>query len=269
MQVTYLPREMLEEDLELHSITPLHGLNAPPPPIHRTASRDGLHRAPSAIPTGPLPPVQSGRAINAPHLHLRGYLVSRVGREHQRRGQACEDVAHWRSPLLAFAPAGPPSPEQYPIIPQHASQDSVQPSQHSNRGVAAMEHSIGGAGLVLQGTALQGGTADWGSALAEALAEIETLRLAEVEVQQGCERRLNLRSTTLVTPSGSVVPVAAGLFCVFDGHCGREAAEQAQRLVPDHVASRLHAHQQHLQQVRIHCTLYCWKSFTLALHTSL
>lgn len=112
-----------------------------------------------------------------------------------------------------------------------------------------MEHSTGGAGLVLQGTELQGGTADWGAALAEALAEIETLRLAEAEVQQGCERRLNLRSSTMVTPSGSVVPVAAGLFCVFDGHCGREAAEQAQSLVPDSVASRLHAHQQRLQQV--------------------
>lgn len=29
------------------------------------------------------------------------------------------------------------------------------------------------------------------------------------------------------------------LFCVFDGHCGRAAAEEANTLVPEEVAARL------------------------------
>ncbi len=114
-QVTYLPREVLEDDLELPSMPPLLGVNAPPPPLHRTPSRDGLHRAPGALGPGPPPPAQSGRAISLPALHLRGYVVTRIGREHQRRGQACEDVADWRAPLVensaaANAFAWPPGP---------------------------------------------------------------------------------------------------------------------------------------------------------------
>ena len=239
MQVTYLPREMLEEELELQSLAPLPGLNAPPPPIHRTASRDGLHRAPLAIHTAQLRPAQTGRAINAPHLHLCGYVVTRIGREHQRRGQACEDVAHWQSPLLASRPAATLLAELHSNV-----------THLSGGGVSAMEHTAGaGAPAVLLGSDVIGGTADWGSALAEALAEIEELRSTEASLQPGSGQRCSLRTETLAAPPDRPVPVAAGIFCVFDGHCGREAAEQAQKLVPDHVAGCLDTHQRLLQQV--------------------
>jgi len=131
VQVTYLPREVLEDDLELPSMPPLLGVNAPPPPLHRTPSRDGLHRAPGALGPGPPPPAQSGRAISLPTLHLRGYVVTRIGREHQRRGQACEDVADWRAPLVetsavANAFAWPPGP----MLQQSASLASAANSKH-------------------------------------------------------------------------------------------------------------------------------------------
>ena len=105
------------------------------------------------------------------------------------------------------------------------------------------------ASAALLGSDLIGGTAEWGSALAEALAEIDQLRSTEAEVQPGGGQRCTLRTETLMAPPNRPVPVAAGIFCVFDGHCGREAAEQAQKLVPDHVAGCLDAHQRLLQQV--------------------
>ncbi len=48
MQVSYLPRELLEQQApRVPMLRRLSGVNAPPPPIQRTPSRDGIHRAPA------------------------------------------------------------------------------------------------------------------------------------------------------------------------------------------------------------------------------
>lgn len=48
-QVAYLPRELLDQKLVAGppQLRRLSGVNAPPPPIQRTPSRDGIHRAPA------------------------------------------------------------------------------------------------------------------------------------------------------------------------------------------------------------------------------
>ena len=61
--------------------------------------------------------------------------------------------------------------------------------------------------------------------------------------------KLNLRTGTVRRPAAGDAPVPAALFCVLDGHCGREAAEQAQHLLPDHVAAHMLSNRQHLQEV--------------------
>ena len=58
MQVSYLPRELLEQQApRVPMLRRLSGVNAPPPPLQRTPTRDGIHRAPA-------PP----RVTLAPHL---------------------------------------------------------------------------------------------------------------------------------------------------------------------------------------------------------
>lgn len=48
LQVSYLPRELLEQQVAAPPrLRTLSGVNAPPPPIQRTPSRDGIHRAPA------------------------------------------------------------------------------------------------------------------------------------------------------------------------------------------------------------------------------
>lgn len=59
LQVLYMPRELLEQKvLKAPRLRTLSGVNAPPPPIQRTPSRDGLHRAPAAASSEALPPAQ-------------------------------------------------------------------------------------------------------------------------------------------------------------------------------------------------------------------
>ncbi len=98
----------------------------------------------------------------------------------------------------------------------------------------------------------RGGTADWGTAVASALAEIEVLdpgwRPAGDEPSAESSRQASPRHGGEHRDKQPSVPVA--VFCVMDGHCGREAAEQALEFLPDELARRVPAWQQPLKQVR-------------------
>jgi len=101
IKVLYMPRELLEQKvLKAPRLRTLSGVNAPPPPIQRTPSRDGLHRAPAAASSEALPPAQVAGAISIPELAITGYALSKVGQEHERRSQVCEDVIRWVPDLL-------------------------------------------------------------------------------------------------------------------------------------------------------------------------
>ena len=51
----------------------------------------------------------------------------------------------------------------------------------------------------------------------------------------------DVASAACPLPGGESLPEGTfpSLFCVFDGHCGRAAAEEANTLLPDQVAARL------------------------------
>ena len=59
LQVAYLPRELLDQQVAPPPrLRTLSGVNAPPPPIQRTPSRDGIARAPSVLTGSSAPPPQ-------------------------------------------------------------------------------------------------------------------------------------------------------------------------------------------------------------------
>ncbi len=97
----------------------------------------------------------------------------------------------------------------------------------------------------------RGGTADWGTAVASALAEIEVLdpgwRPAGDAPSAESSRQASPRHGGEVRKEQPSVPAA--VFCVMDGHCGREAAEQALEFLPDELARRVPAWQHPLKQV--------------------
>ena len=98
----------------------------------------------------------------------------------------------------------------------------------------------------------RGGTADWGTAVASALAEIEVLdpgwRPAGDEPSAESSQHASPRHGGERRKEQPALQPAA-VFCVMDGHCGREAAEQALEFLPDELARRVPAWQQALKQV--------------------
>ncbi|KAL3137819.1 hypothetical protein ABBQ38_005075 [Trebouxia sp. C0009 RCD-2024] len=90
VRVSYFPMEMLDDDM------PVHPKRVQTPPSSKNSSPNE-DKTNSAAPMASSPDL--GSRIHSDMLRLEGCAVSQTGREHQRRGQGCEDVIHWEVPL--------------------------------------------------------------------------------------------------------------------------------------------------------------------------